>query len=400
MEKRGKTNRSWKKRYFVLIDDNLWYYKDKATYDKKKDPIASIQLTKPAAIIKVVFDGENNNNKTSANVTESQLRDINNTSHHLSRRNNGRNNKNNAHFYYFDIHTPKRIYSMKINDYDSMIEWIHRLQRRNEPNEILTALDSLMADSEYMHGIDDEKTLDSFATIDDILTNESARKYYRSYLKSNYIDEFIDFWDELTHYLSEYHTSSQSKQYSMAKKIFDQFIARGAKKELSEIRSHMRKHIKAALDTQMVTKEMFEDIQTSVYNHLNADVGKFFNSIDYYKFIVTYKQSNITTEELNSNKYQWPHNFKDNYVHVQQKGQTPKIHIPSNVTGKSNVISPVYLGRSYGSGANSGGGNSMINNSGSLSPQFRPQTWNGGNLPSLATSSSPKGSSLGKKSKR
>ena len=416
MEKRGKTHRGWKRRYFVLIEDDLWYYKDKTSYEKGKDPIASIQLTKPAAIIKIVIDGENTrkNTSTSASATigSPSIHSIDAASI-IDQVTNGYNSlnlnptsfgtyrsakKQSSNFYYFDIHTPKRIFNFKVDDYDTMLEWISKLQRPNIPNSILNSLDSFMADSEYMHGMDDEKTLDSFNNLDSILTNEDARRYYRNYLHTNYIDEFIDFWDALTDYLSNFHSSSQSKQLQMAQNIFNEFIARGAKRELSEIRNRDRNNIQKKLETGYVTKELFGDIQSSVYNHLNADFGKFFNSIEYYKFVVTYKQNAITSHELNNNKYQWPPNYKETYVDAEKITLAPKIHIPSAVSGKKNVHSPVYLGRSYAATAgtiNMGGTGmtgatslqhpatvagvqGLVNSGtsvGSLSPTFQAQTY-------------------------
>eukprot|EP01083_Nonionella_stella_P198326 728230_1 len=54
MEKRGKNHKAWRRRYFVLIDNELLYYKRRDVYEHKKDPIARIELVSPPGIIKIL----------------------------------------------------------------------------------------------------------------------------------------------------------------------------------------------------------------------------------------------------------------------------------------------------------------------------------------------------------
>eukprot|EP01084_Bolivina_argentea_P019430 36119_1 len=44
MEKRGKNHKAWRRRYFVLIDNELLYYKRRDVYEHHKEPISRIEL--------------------------------------------------------------------------------------------------------------------------------------------------------------------------------------------------------------------------------------------------------------------------------------------------------------------------------------------------------------------
>lgn len=277
MEKRGKNVKSWRRRYFVLIGDELLYYKRRDIYEHKKDPIARIQLVSPPGIIKIVPPEtiRKNNNITT--------------------------------FFCFDIHTPKRVYSLRCDNYNDMIFWVKALSRRNEPNELIDGLDSLLSGSEQLHSNDDEAIMDKFSSLESILNDNSAIDAYMKYLQSIHNEEFIHFWLDLAKYLGDYQNMSKDTQKRFAIELYEKYIKSGAKYQLSEIKSKHRSNLKKQIQSGLITKTMFDDIKNSVFDYLNRDSYKFFNSSEYFRFIVTYKQTDNQYHE----KFSWPKQFEE-----------------------------------------------------------------------------------------
>lgn len=325
MEKRGKNHKAWRRRYFVLIDNELLYYKRRDVYEHKKDPIARIELVNPPGIIKILPPETIRKNAT---ITT---------------------------FFCFDIHTPKRVYSLRTDNYNDMIFWVKELSRRNEPNELIDGLDELVSISEDIHSNDDEAIMDRFSSLDKILNDKEAIEAYMKYLQSIHNEEFIHFWLDLDKYLNDYDSSSKDTQKRFAIELYEKYIKSGAKYQLSEIKSKHRSNLKKQIQSGLITKDMFNEIKNSVFDYLNRDSYKFFNSSEYFRFIVTYKQ----TDNQYHNKFSWPLQFEEK---IEEKYKQKHDYIRKN---HQNLI--------YNNGKNV---LSMINNYNAHSPviRHRPQS--------------------------
>merc|ERR1719474_1369444 len=316
MEKRGKNHRAWRKRYFVLIDNELLYYKRRDVYEQNKDPIARIELVNPPGIIKILPPETIRKNHSITTL------------------------------FCFDIHTPKRVYSLRIDNYNDMIFWVKKLSRRNEPNELIDGLDALVHDSEHLHSNDDEQVMEQFSTLEAILEEKDATDAYMKYLQSNHNEEFIHFWLDLKKYLNDYESSSSEVQERFAVELYEKYIASGGKYQLSEIKSKHRLALKTQIEDGIATLEMFDDIKNSVFDHLNRDSYIFFNSSEYFRFIVTYKHHG------NDKDYEWVDRFEDR---IESDNRERQRHILSSnqsilhshgkntmsVINKHNINSPV-----------------------------------------------------------
>lgn len=123
MFKRGGTNRSFKRRYFVLIGDELGYYKNRESYENGKEPCGRIILNNPPAIIKVQKPQPSNYQM----------------SNHI------------IYWYIIIIHTPKRKYELRIDGYHCMIFWVRKLMRINPDNQLIDGISILIQQSEQLH---------------------------------------------------------------------------------------------------------------------------------------------------------------------------------------------------------------------------------------------------------
>ena len=277
MEKRGKTHRAWRRRYFVLIGNELLYYKRRDVYENNKDPIARIELVSPPGIIKILPP-------------------------ETIRKNGGHTQT----MFLFDIHTPKRVYSLRIDNYDDMIFWVKALSRRNEPNELIDGMHLLVSQSEILHSNDDEVVMDKFSDLQTILNDKDATDSYMKYLQSIHNEEFIHFWLDLKQFLKNYALSSRDLQKRFATELYSKYIKSNAKYQLSEIKSKHRTKLKKQIENGLIVQDMFDDVKQSVFDYLNRDAFKFFNSSEYFRFIVTYKRNDNEYDE----KYSWPSKFE------------------------------------------------------------------------------------------
>merc|ERR1712130_296377 len=151
----------------------------------------------------------------------------------------------------------------------------------NEPNELIDGLDLLVMESEELHSNDDEIIMDKFSDLQTILDDKDATDSYMKYLQSTHNEEFIHFWLDLKQYLSDYAMSSRDLQKRFATELYQKYIKSNAKYQLSEIKSKHRTKLKKQIENGLIVKEMFD--------YLNRDAFKFFNSSEYFRFIVTYK---------------------------------------------------------------------------------------------------------------
>lgn len=126
MDKRGKTHKAWKKRFFVMVEHELLYFKKrshffssgggrKSSHKAKQLILGRIELQNPVPIINILTS------------------------------------RKNANYFHFSIHTPQRIYSLRTRFLNEMIFWVKILMRKNETNQVIQGLSEFIAQSEQIH---------------------------------------------------------------------------------------------------------------------------------------------------------------------------------------------------------------------------------------------------------
>eukprot|EP00494_Astrolonche_serrata_P023281 UN23539 len=115
LEKLGEYNKSWKRRYFKLMnEDRLYYYKEEADAGKKGREQGFIPLSSPPVSV-----------KESAEFQSTKK------------------------LWYFEVITPKRVWKLRARSKKEMEEWIMHLDRSNVENEIIDKLDRQIHDNQY-----------------------------------------------------------------------------------------------------------------------------------------------------------------------------------------------------------------------------------------------------------
>ncbi|XP_070605114.1 regulator of G-protein signaling 13 [Erythrolamprus reginae] len=128
-----------------------------------------------------------------------------------------------------------------------------------------------------------------------------ATKYgpivYKSYLKTEYSDENMEFWLACEKYKK---ILSQRKRISEAQKLFKEFIQPQAPKEIN-IDSPVREGI--TLEIQEPTRCCFDEAQKIVYLHMERDsYPRFLSSEIYQSFIFTLSAQQQSTLCLKEEK--------------------------------------------------------------------------------------------------
>eukprot|EP01084_Bolivina_argentea_P175391 303739_1 len=271
MEKKKKFQNGWSRRYFVLIGDELLYYQSLNNYQSNKKPKARIVLG-------------NQFIKSFPPVTH--------------RKHAGKT------IFKFNICTPTQIYSLRTNRYDNMKFWMKELSRRNERDELIDGLSLLIGESEQAHSTNDEFMMEKFSDLRSVLSDNNAIVAYHRYLQSTYNEEFTLFWMNLSKYCSNYDISSKDVNRRYAVELYETYIQSGAHYQLSNVKSGFTKNVKRQIECGLITKNMFDQIKQCVFSHLDKESYRFFNSSEFFRFIITYKQND-------QSKCFWPLQFED-----------------------------------------------------------------------------------------
>lgn len=157
-----------------------------------------------------------------------------------------------------------------------------------------------------------------FNSLDSVLADDNALDAYQRFLHSQHNEEFILFWIHLQQFLTEYHMRSTKKeQRELANKIYSLYLKSGAQYELSQINPTMLKKIKIKIDSNLISSDMFSDIQRVIYNHLNQNIYSFFASNEFFRFIIAFNHR--TTFDDEEEIYEWPKYFEEEYIERHAK---------------------------------------------------------------------------------
>lgn len=110
-----------------------------------------------------------------------------------------------------------------------------------------------------------------------LMTTKHGPMIYKSYLKTEYSDENIEFWLACEKYKK---IASQKKRFSVAQKLFKEYIQPQAPKEIN-IDSSTREDIITKI--QEPTQSCFNEAQKIVYMHMERDSYPRFLQSEIYK---------------------------------------------------------------------------------------------------------------------
>ncbi|XP_061489988.1 regulator of G-protein signaling 13 [Rhineura floridana] len=127
-----------------------------------------------------------------------------------------------------------------------------------------------------------EEVLQWSQSFEKLMTTKHGPIVYKTYLKTEYSDENIEFWFACEMYKK---IASQRKRISVAQKLFKKYIQPQAPREIN-IDSPAREYIIANI--QEPTRSCFDEAQKIVYMHMERDsYPRFLGSEIYQNLLLT-----------------------------------------------------------------------------------------------------------------
>lgn len=192
LNKRGKRNRAWRWRWFVLQEDGrLLYFKTHSN----TTAISSITLE------------------------ESEVRET---------------PDRNAREYLFEINNKQRVFYLRASDHNDMVTWILALKRHTElerENRIFDRLQVMLEDIETAKAEADAMLHAEISHLAGCLRNPVALDHFMQYVMANHCEENLLFWVDAQDYATRERTADQRIKRGMA--IFEKFVRRGADLEIA-----------------------------------------------------------------------------------------------------------------------------------------------------------------------
>eukprot|EP01084_Bolivina_argentea_P222345 376350_1 len=102
---------------------------------------------------------------------------------------------------------------------------------------------------------------------------------------------------------------------------------------------------------------MFNDIKCDIFDYLNRDSNKFFNSNEYFRFIVTYNHRKVNKNiisNISNKQYEWPQQFEETIAYNNKEKHKYILSTNQNIlhnhsakylNSYKNIHSPVLRNR-------------------------------------------------------
>nr|XP_028587848.1 regulator of G-protein signaling 21 [Podarcis muralis] len=128
-------------------------------------------------------------------------------------------------------------------------------------------------------------------SVDTLLANKDGLDAFRTFLKSEFSEENIEFWLACEDFKK---TKSAAKIASKAKKIYSEFIQTDAPKEIN-IDFNTRDHITQTISEP--TLQCFDDAQSLIYSLMAKD--------SFPRFLKSEAYKELTKKQQNGNQKRW-----------------------------------------------------------------------------------------------
>jgi len=237
MDKRGKLNTDWKKRFFVLKSNVLSYYPNhKTSHVKGKIDLRRV-VVRPAEI-----------QATGA--------------------------------WEFHLVTEDRIYSFKVRTQREMVDWMNHIQLQAsliisenlQFDEIQESIDM----AEYTKVSCRDKLKSASSSIYSFLEFEGALEFYLDYLKTSHCEENLLFYQAVKEY-----KTVESDQRGKAHDIFNTFVKDGAPYEIG-IEANYRKELAGLIKKPDPRRVVFDDILSKIMSLMENTTFKDFMKSSFF----------------------------------------------------------------------------------------------------------------------
>ena len=224
LEKRGKRNRAWKERWFVLLGTQLYYFKnefhkkslgciDLKYADVTEAPEMRFKKQTRHAATHLLLQSPMSPRLASSDVQKNIEKEV--------RRSGKRGNanavgtlhrmKNNPFFsiedqfaeldsyFYFDITTSKRVFHLRCRTAEDMGIWLSEIRGRGalqEENDEMDALDDVLSGIELAKSNEEGKILERNSTLKGLFQNKASLVHLMRWARKNHCEEYIAFLAE------------------------------------------------------------------------------------------------------------------------------------------------------------------------------------------------------------
>mmetsp|Transcript_44341 Transcript_44341/g.86785 ORF Transcript_44341/g.86785 Transcript_44341/m.86785 type:complete len:540 (+) Transcript_44341:37-1656(+) len=223
LDKRGKRNKAWRERWFVLQNGCLYYFKSHT----RNNAISHIPLA-DAAVRQYTEPGKSRD-------------------------------------FLFEVVTSSRIFSLKALTFEDMMTWLQVLRQHSASREdyILDDISLWIEGVELAKATEQEKLVDVCSTLQGCLALPSARQSYREFVELNHMEENLLFWLDVQDYRD---IDSAEERKAKGAAIVDKFVKSGASHEIGFVDAKSRVNV-----PQLVTegvKSAFDELQLKTFMHM------------------------------------------------------------------------------------------------------------------------------------
>eukprot|EP00743_Colponemidia_sp_Colp-15_P007488 GILK01008093.1.p1 GENE.GILK01008093.1~~GILK01008093.1.p1 ORF type:complete len:552 (-),score=95.49 GILK01008093.1:125-1780(-) len=246
--KRGKLNRAWKERWFVLKGDKLYYRKTQDGHEKKTHAITFI----PIGDCTVKESKEDENGK-----------------------------------YSFDIITNHRIYSLRAKSQSDMEAWIAAVSKQTAlkyENDYIAQAEKLMIEEEINIANRDDKIIDQIANFDGMMELGIARGMFLRFMEEEYSEENLLFYMAVEDYKMLCRQGNRQAAILKANELYERYIAAGSKKQVG-----LESADRTALDekVQEQANNLNIPVDTRLFDGAREKVRQYMKNDVYPRFLQT-----------------------------------------------------------------------------------------------------------------
>jgi hypothetical protein len=319
LSKRGKTNTAWKLRWFILVAEKLYYFKQHT--HNLNQAIAAIPINEatvqqmPTHPNQQIADdtNSNHNSSNSNNSSSSNSSNLNNIVSQSSSR------------YIFAINTVSRTFYLRALDYEDMHAWLVLLRSSmiNERcNDCIDSIQEIIDNNTQQQAGEEYERYSKLLekNLNYLLSDLCALRCFLSFCVENHCEENLLLWLDCEEYRSN-NERNEPQNYSRAMQLYENYLTIGAIHEVN-IQNNQRAEIfnNIQLDSN---KTAFMNLQQQTFALMQSSIyTQFLHSKQFQQALIAMNPTNETNPKL----------FHDNLLVKLVKQRI----ISSTHTGKEN----------------------------------------------------------------
>lgn len=246
LEKRGKRNKAWRERWFVLQGGSLYYFKNHT----KTNAISNIPLA-----------------DASYRQCEGTIK---------------------GRVYLFEVITSTRIFQLKASSQEVLVSWMTALKQFS-PCQEETLMDDIavwIEAIEFEKSTQQERVVEACSTLGGCLQSELARDYYMEFLLANHMEENLMFWLETENYRKENRSLKELEKKGL--EIYEKFLRPGGSHEIGYIDVLNREKFPKVLYQGSIEerKIVFQELTNRCFVHMEMQGWPQFKTSQPYKHCI------------------------------------------------------------------------------------------------------------------